>query len=342
MATPKVTVRPCKVRGKKMWRVRRRVAGKPERTFFKTKAEADAEADRLRAEQAAGGDFWTKLPAHERTALMSAYSESKNRGVDIHRALNHTPPANAPQPNLQTVISELLGVKERAGRAKGYTKNLKIVLNQFAKGRESLAIDRVTFTDVEKFLDDYSLEYRPTLRSRLSTLFKFTIRRMYRTDNPCDRLEAVTVPHKPPAIFTLEQVQLCISQLREFRSHALPWFILTTLCGLRPEEAEKTTKADIHFKEGWIRVEAQTTKVRQRRVVYPMPEAMEALKAAMQVGKLPLNHEARRRTIRFLRAKLGWKAWPKDVTRHTAASYWLAHSGSAATVSEMLGNSEKS
>ena len=49
---------------------------------------------------------------------------------------------------------------------------------------------------------------------------------------------------------------------------------LLNFAGLRPEEAAKTTWAMINFKEGWIRVEAQTSKIRQRRVVYAPPMAM--------------------------------------------------------------------
>jgi integrase len=137
---------------------------------------------------------------------------------------------------------------------------------------------------------------------------------------------------------------------------ALAWFALSTLCGLRPQEAEKTVKADINFKERYVRVEAQTTKVRQRRIVYPKPEAIKFLKWAIKHGgTLPLDPQIRQRIIAGvswknkdgvqrrpgLRHALGFKVWPKDITRHTAASYWLASDVSTAHVAEMLGNSEK-
>ena len=81
----------------------------------------------------------------------------------------------------------------------------------------------------------------------------------------------------------------------------LGWFCLSTFAGLRPEEAEKTTWRDVNFEEQWIRVQAQTTKTRQRRIVYPKPIVFA-----------------------WLRAVAGGPKWKEDVTRHTAASMWFS------------------
>lgn len=147
----------------------------------------------------------------------------------------------------------------------------------------------------------------------------------------------MTVARKPPQVFSVAVVRSCLKWLRSSRPKVLAWFVLSTFCGLRPEEAEKTTAADIHFGEGFIKVEAQTTKVRQRRVVYPKAEAMALLKSCKVK---PVTAQNRRRAIRALREHLNWKAWPKDITRHTAASYWLADCESTASVAKSLGNSE--
>ena len=125
------------------------------------------------------------------------------------------------------------------------------------------------------------------------------------------------------------------------RSRAFGWFVLTTFAGLRPEEAEKTSWKEIDFQEGWIRVEAQTTKVRQRRVVYPHATALLWLQRAKErSAELPIARQPRRRAIRGLRNLLGFAKWPKDVTRHSAATYWLAETGNAAQIASALGHSE--
>lgn len=347
MAT-RISISKCKVRGASKWRTRHWEHGKPKRRFFDSKAEAEAEAKSLREQADKAGSVWLSLSAYERNNLITAYAEAQNRGVDIHKAILAASGTAIKSVSLSTAIDELKASRLNNGRDAGYVNNLGIVLNQFAKGKESLAINKVTLADVESFLDSKSLQYRPTLRGKLSTLFNFSVRRGYRADNPCDRLESIKVVKPPPAVFTVEQVKAAVAWLKKHAPDGLPWFVLSTFCGLRPEEAEKTTKADIHFAEGSVRVEAQTTKVRQRRVVYPRPEAMACLKWAVKRGSLQLGGGRRRWILSGrkskptgLRGALGLKVWPKDITRHTAASYWLAGEGETVRhVAKMLGHSE--
>ncbi|MEI6196091.1 MAG: hypothetical protein WCS42_17360, partial [Verrucomicrobiota bacterium] len=238
------------------------------------------------------------------------------------------------------VIAEMLATKRNAGRAPGYLNIFRSVLDQFVKGRECQPINQFTLPEIEKFIETKNLAYRSTIRARLSTLFQFALRRGYRLDNPCARLENITLAARTPEILTLKEIRQCLTW---FKTHPRPmaWFVLSAFAGLRPEEAAKTTWAMINFKEGWIRVEAQTSKIRQRRVVYAPPMAMAWLQAAKKrKAILPLPPLILKRARKDLRAVLGWKAWKHDCTRHTAASNWLAHCGSTATVATALGHSE--
>lgn len=329
------------VRGEKRWVVDHRENGKRKRQFTKTKAKADKLAADLKRTDAKGQRQWGALKAAEKADLIEAYQLAKAKGVDLFDLItNAKPGVDGHGPKLSEVIAEIARVKTSAGKSSRYVDGIKIVLGRFAAGRESMRIGRVTLAHVETHLDAHSLQYRPTLRARLSMLFKFAIRRGYRSDNPCARLEPITSHKPPPRIFTVYQTAKAALWLAKNRPKVLPWFILSTFCGLRPEEAEKTTERMINFKEGFIRVEAQTTKVRQRRVVYPKPEAMALLQWSLKHGGLPLDKDARRYALDGLKPHLGFKRWPKDITRHSAASYWLADLGSAEQVAEMLGHSE--
>ncbi|HOC00269.1 MAG TPA: hypothetical protein PKM43_16185 [Verrucomicrobiota bacterium] len=340
----KITVQKWTVRGQTKWAVHRLEAGKRKRTFFASKKAAEAEAGLLRSQQAAVGGAWLALPASERQRLVQVHHEAKELGVDLADLLadwKRSPRFTGSSPALESAIAELLTAKSASGRSARYAESLSIPLRQFARGRERMPIAGIGVRDVEGFLDSKSIHSRQTLRARLSTLFRFAVRRGYRADNPCDRLESVKVIKSAPAILTVEQTKKCLDWLDAERWRVLGWFVLTSFAGLRPEEAEKTSWHHINFDENWIRVEAQTTKVRQRRVVYPHPTAMAWLgHAKMRGAELPLHRQARRRAIRMLRTLLGFAHWPKDVTRHTAASYWLADTGSATQVAEALGHSE--
>ena len=71
-----------------------------------------------------------------------------------------------------------------------------------------------TANDVEGWLASKNLVSRPTLRARLSTLFRFAHRRGYVTVNPCERIEAVRLVRQPPTIFTVRQTAIALVWLR--------------------------------------------------------------------------------------------------------------------------------
>lgn len=339
----KVTVSRRRVNGKPGWCVDWREPGhKRQRRFFQSESAAISQAESIRLQLRNTGDDWYALSDADRFELISVWHAISKEGLTVRAVWDgyKATPRNGSGPLLSDLIVELITTKRNAGRHKRTLASLKSVLNQFAGENPSSTIGAIGLPEIERFLDARALLSRATNRSKLSTMFKFAVRRGYRFDNPCERLESVRVVRPPPAIFTVEQTGIALDWFRKEWPRALPWFVLSTFCGLRPEEALQTTRADIHFDEGWIKVEAQTTKVRQRRIVYPKSEALELLRRSLKKGKLPLHPQSRRRAIRRLRDKLGFDKWPKDITRHTAASYWLADSVSAATVAEQLGHSE--
>src|SRR5688572_3451245 len=123
------------MRAERKWRVRRMEEGREKSSVFDSRASADADAARLRAQLSDAGAVWCSLPANERTQLMQAYAESKRRGVDLASALRTTEPVKAIGPKLSAVIDELVAAKATAGRAKDYTSSLSTLLGQFADGR---------------------------------------------------------------------------------------------------------------------------------------------------------------------------------------------------------------
>lgn len=339
----KTTIAKCKVRGETRWRVRWHEAGRVHRMFFSGRDAADTKAASVNGQAVNTGRRFLALPQADQEQLLLLHDEAMKRGVslsDLLTLLSSEPGKPSAVPSIEKVMQEMELAKTKAGRADKYIASLRRIVTRFAKGRESLAVDKFTVTEVETFLDAHRLAYRATLRARLSTLFQFSVRRGYRLDNPCDRLEAITHTKPTPSTLTLKEMRTALDWLRK-NPRSMAWFVLSTFAGLRPEEAEKTSWKNINFKEGWVKIEAQTTKVRQRRVVYPLPAAMEWLQRAKRLkAKLPIHSLALKRQRARLRKVLGWPIWKKDVTRHTAASNWIAHSQSIKDVATALGNSE--
>jgi site-specific recombinase XerD len=216
------------------------------------------------------------------------------------------------------------------------------MLSQFAQGREERSIASIRTADIEEWLADHASTpgYRQTWINRLSALFSFAKRQEWVIQNPCDRVEKVVIDRKRPQILTVEQAKVCVTFVRDEMPHALGWLVLALFCGLRPEEADKISWSDIDLEKGVVTVDAAASKVRWRRLVYCTPGAAKWLgKAKAKNATLPIAHQAGRRVLRSLRAKLGFATWPKDILRHTAASVLMATWEDEGRVAATLGNS---
>ena len=343
MRTPphiKVSITQCRVRGRPKWRARWHECGRIHRKFFGGRAAADLFAAKLRCDAVTVRQQLAALDLSEQEKLMALFNEAQRRGIGLLDFLSMPQSSSTVSATLNAVKTELIAAKTKAGRDVHYLACLGWIYDDFLKGRDLLPINRIGLEQVEQYLDTKSLVSRKTYRSHLSGLFNFAVRRGYMTNNPCERLEPVTVTPKCPHIFTVEETQSCLAWLQK-NPRLFGWFVLSTFAGLRPEEAEKTTWSDINFDEHWIRVEAEASKMRQRRVVYPMLMTFDWLKAVKAAGaEISTTRAIRSDGLKELRFVLGLKRWKKDVTRHSCASYWLSATGNASSVADALGHTE--
>jgi hypothetical protein len=194
-----------------------------------------------------GGAAWLALSAADRDELVRFHRACQEEGVrfwDLLRAHEERAiKVGQVSPRLSAVIEELLTAKRAAGRSDRYIESLRSILSQFASGRESLRMSGLGVADVERWLEGKNPAGRSTFKSRLSTLFSFAVRRGYRHDNPCDAVETPTIPRATPTLLTVRQTARCLLFLRGRYPRGLAWFILSTFCGLRPEEAERDSLA---------------------------------------------------------------------------------------------------
>jgi len=243
---------------------------------------------------------------------------------------------------LADAIADLLRVKAAARRRPAYIRSLRQYLAMFARGREQLPVSSLTVGDLDDWFN--SRNEAPCTQAsnvgRLSALFQFGVRRGWLDQNPCRRLEPVAVEYKAPKILTPEEALKLMEAVRASCPRGLAWFALALFAGIRPEECDRLTWSNIDLTAGVVRIDAAAAKLRQRRIVHLMPAAIAWLQAAKETGAdLPIPNVTRRRMQRDLRPTMGWEAWPQDILRHTAASYWLAAVQDAGKVAHELGNS---
>jgi len=234
-------------------------------------------------------------------------------------------------------IAELIAAKRAGNRREVYLKSLSHYLTRFARNRELVPVADVTTEDIEAWLIQFPLPYsRQTWLNRISTLFSFAVRRGHCDKNPCDRIERVTIDRKPPKILTPAEAE---TLLRMVPNVCRPYLILGMFAGIRPDELMRLAWDDVDLETKTVKVDGKT---RRRRIV-PLELKTVALLAAcpLRRGSIAPSAGVVRSFKRAARAVLGWLAWPKDVLRHTAASYLLAAHKDAGKVALWLGNSEK-
>jgi integrase len=240
---------------------------------------------------------------------------------------------------IENTVKELIIAKQNANRSAIYITYLGIVLRRFAKTHAGMAITEVTTQTIEKFLSKQKApRSRKVVRAYLSVLFAFSVRRGYRKDNPVTRVETVSIDPNVPLVLTPAQVETLLSNCP---APIMPYLVLATFAGLRPMEIVSRYR---HLNWESVNLEAKTVAVigkRRRRMVPLEPRAVELLsKHSDREGPVCPPYHA---TTTWMREKaaplLGWKTWPPDALRHTAASYLLALHQDCGKVSTRLGNS---
>jgi site-specific recombinase XerD len=239
-------------------------------------------------------------------------------------------------------IELLIVAKRLANLRERYIISLRQLLLQFARGREDRLMSSFTVEDVESWLAarNDTLHTRIGNIGRLSSLFGFAVRRGWITKNPCDQLERIRVEPAVPRILSPDQAEKLMRWVQFQKPAALGYFAKTLFCGIRPEETEKLEASAIDENRRIIILDAAASKVRNRRIIHLNDTAAAWLAEARRLDCLgPVSAATRRRWIVEARQHLGWKTWPQDILRHSAASYLLARTQNAAQVAEWLGNS---
>jgi integrase/recombinase XerD len=341
--TEMAPVRRVKRHGKIRWKVDVRAHGTGRR-FFETKDDALRWLQSFEPETGLAEEAWSNLPVLERAKVIAVWREIELAGLtvpEVWRTYKELVGVVKPQP-LGKAIDALIESKRAANKRAPYLKNLRGMLNQFAQGREAMSIAAIRTADIEAWLTEHATTpgYRHTWINRLSTLFSFAKRQEWMVQNPCDRVERVVIERKRPQILTVDQAKTCATTIRDEFPVALGWLALALFCGLRPEEAEKLQWSDIDLEKGIVTVDAAASKVRWRRLVYCTPCSIKWLtKAKALNASLPIPRQTRRRALSLMTAKLGLKAWPKDILRHTCASMLMATWEDEGKVAASLGNS---
>jgi len=328
--------------GQPRWVLDRQEAGERRRSFFNSKVEAEAAAAQLRATGLDNRNAFLSLDPSTREQVMAAVVRALDAGHDLSAvvaAIDSKPvPSTMPVGDALTRFLEHLRAE---GRSHDYISSCRQFLGTLVAGRESKPLSVIDKDSLMAWLEGREGWTRSTMRNRARAWMRYAVREDWIAEDPTDKIPGVRIVSRTPPILSVAQHEAALRYL-EANPRGLAWYVLSSICGLRPAEAEAMTWDNILLDtaEPVVRVDACTSKVRSRRAVYLDAHAAAWLRHARALkSELPLGWQARRRILRRLREVLGWEKWPQDITRHTAASYRLAAERNAAAVAEALGHS---
>jgi integrase len=169
--------------------------------------------------------------------------------------------------------------------------------------------------------------------------------------NPCSKVEIERNGDvKEVQILTVDECRKLLAKAETHRKgRQAPYVAVCLFGGLRPTEAQRLTWDKVNLTDGEIRIEAQSSKRKEPRVITIGKTLAAWLKSYKNKPFHPKNF---RRDSEVIKRAAGYtgrgskdpqnelKPWPADILRHTAISHFFRHAKSYGETAEWAGNSE--
>lgn len=313
--------------------------GKWSERFFATKADASVFAIDINAQRAGLSRHFFALDSSVQESVLRAVrimgSESnriEEAASDFMKKFNNRPRTAA---DVNTVSTDLLEAKEKAGKRKRYLEQMKHSLKMFGLKFGTRKIHEVSAWEIEEWLNEngWAQSTRRGMLAIISTLFSFAKKNGFCSENMASRVERPSYDERPPGIWNPETARTLLKAALKHDKGVIPYLALCMFAGIRPAEAEKITRADLL--KDYINIASHRAKTRQRRLVTRLPAFNAWLKAA---GKVELPASNLRRRLAEVRKHVKGLEWPHDVMRHSFASYHLALNSSPDKTAHELGH----
>lgn len=242
------------------------------------------------------------------------------------------------------VTAELVAKKKAGNRRPRYVDDLDWKLRSFEKSFPGRHVATITTEDMETFIASHKNWSPVTQRSYVqayNVFVNYSVKRGYRTDNPCQKLELPEIEDKEPVIFTVEQAQRAMrfAEVDELSRECIPWLAIGMFAGIRPEEIEKLQWEQVDLANKTITVTGANAKCRARRIVDICPSLLAWLTPIAKATGAVLETSVRVLRVRA-RTALGLKRWPHDVLRHSFGSYHFAAHRNEALTRNQMGHSD--
>jgi integrase len=342
MKKPTIAVRPYRHSKKHRFIVDLRAFGKG-RMFFKTRADADAEAMRQK----------TLLERHSREAIgllqremsdfieakrkLAAYGETINDAVKFR--IDHLERVRRHGITVAQLADEVVEAKRRDGRSQVYLRDLRYRLSKFVQDFGVRPIAGITLDELDNWLRalPYSPQSRKNYRTIVGLLFSYAESRGIIDRNLILRTAKPKLVDRPPEIFAVGELRTLLEAANRVAPDVVPMLAIGAFAGLRDAELKRLDWSEVDLARGHIEVKAAKAKSARRRIVQLQPNVAAWLRpyAGMKGRLVPVGARTKLGRVREV-ADLA--RWPKNGLRHSFSSYRLAATHDAPRVASELGH----
>ena len=313
------------------------------RKFFKTRAEAEAEASRQRTLLERHSRALIGLSQREMSDIMAAreklaqYSETIVDAAEFR--VDYLERIRRCNVTVAQLANEVVEAKRKDGRAPSYVYDLNLKLSRFCRDFGDRPVAAVTVEEIDKWLRDldYSPKSRADYRANIGVLFSQAERLGMIDRNPVLRTARPKLVDNPPEIFTVDQLRALLEAARRIAPDVLPMLAIGAFTGLRDAEIKRLDWNEVNLARGYVEVKAAKAKSARRRIV-PIQLNLAGWLRPYRGMKGPLVPLGARDKLDRVRKEAGLARWPKNGLRHSFASYRLAAIHDAPRVASELGH----
>jgi integrase len=337
-----IAVRPYRHSKKHKFIVDLRAFGKG-RMFFKTRAEADAEAMRQKTLLERHGREATGLSQREMSDFITAKKKLGEYGETINDAVKHRVDylerVRRSGITVVQLADEVIEAKRRDGISAAYLADLRKRLGHFCRDLGNRAVASITVEELDDWLRELPLspKSRANYRANIGVLFSYAFKRRIIDSNPIIHTAKPKLIDSPPEIFTVDELRALLQAATRIAPDVLPMLAIGAFAGLRDAEIKRLEWNEVDLARRHIEVKAAKAKSARRRIVQMQPNLAAWLRAYAGVNGRLAPVGARKKLDRVRKAA-GLARWPNNGLRHSFASYRLAAIHDAPRVSAELGH----
>jgi integrase len=339
---PTLKVRPYRHDPKYKFVVDLRAFGKG-RKFFKTRAEAEAEALRQRTLLERHSRIAVGLSQRELSDLIHARDKLAGYGKKITDAVDflvdHLERVRRCKITVSRLADEVIEAKRRDGMSADYLSDLQLRLRRFCRRFGEKPIAGITVEEIDDWLRDLegSPKSRANYRANVAVMFSYATKRRMLDFNPVLHTAKPKLIDKPPDIFTVDELRSLLETATRTAHDVVPMLVIAAFAGLREAEIQRLDWSEVDLARGHIEVKAAKAKSARRRIIPIQPNLAAWLRpySGLTGRVVPAGARAK---IERARTVAGLKRWPNNGLRHSFASYRLAAIGDAPRVAHELGH----